>query len=134
MRQTCLLFDLCCLRRLSGLWSQNKNSNFYIYSLHIGLQLTKILMVPPKWKIFIVVSNQYFFWCCIKIIGLFSIALCQAISHNLLCFMFSRYNFYAYYLLCSFLLLQVKQSILLYFLLSSSKVKKSYSETNLTEV
>ena len=55
------------------------------YSYSIQIQSTKILLLPPKYKIIMVPSNHSFFQYCDSYIGLFSIAACKVIT---LCILF----------------------------------------------
>ena len=52
------------------------------------IQSTKMLLLPPKYKIIIMPSNHSNFQYCDSNIGLFSIAPCKVITLNSLCILF----------------------------------------------
>ena len=58
------------------------------YSIQYLVQLAKILLLPPKYKIIMLPSNDSFFQYCDSNIGLFSIAPCKVITLNPFCILF----------------------------------------------
>ena len=74
--------------------------------LVLQVQSAKILLLPPKYVIIIVLSNHSVFQYCYSNIGLFFIALCKAITLNPLCILF-LYQFFASFLTALFLKLSL---------------------------
>ena len=62
-----------------------------------ALKSAKILLLPPKYEIIMVPSNQSFFQYCDSNIELFFIAPCKVITLNPLCSLF-WYQFFAFFL------------------------------------